>query len=67
MLKSSKSTKIGNLSLVSGVTRAPFIKILMFITKKYKKLAEIFSNNLENHGFFDYHPSNNGHVTGPQS
>ena len=46
------------------VTRAPVIKILMSITttrydlttktdfmKKHQKLAEIFSKNLENHGF----------------
>ena len=33
--------------------------------KIYQKLAEIFSKNLKNHGFRAYHPSNNGHVTGP--
>ena len=35
--------------------------------KKYQKLAEIYSKNLENHEFLVYHPSNNGHVTGHQS
>ena len=35
--------------------------------KKYQELAEIYSKNLENHRFLVYHPSNDGHVTGPQS
>ena len=35
--------------------------------KKYKKFAEIFSNNFGNHGFLVYHPYNNGHVTGPKA
>ena len=62
--------KIGTLSLVSRVPRAPIIKILMFITKtrqdlttkkdfmrKYQKLAELFAKTLENRGFLVYHPS----------
>ena len=71
----TKWPKLGLLSLVSMVTRAPIIKISMFITttrydlatkkdftKKCQKLAEVFSENLENHGFLVYHASNNGHV-----
>ena len=57
--------KIGTLSLVSRVTRAPIINMANFM-KKYQILAEIYSKNLENHGFLVYHPSNNGNVTGPQ-
>ena len=72
-----KTVKIGTLS--SFPTRAFIIKILMFITttryniatkknftKKYQKLAEIFSKNLENHGFRVYHHFNNVHVTDPR-
>ena len=64
--------KFGPLSLVSRVTRRRIIK--MFVTyyqrnlmKKYQKLAEIFSKNLENHGFFVYHPSNNGPWQAPRA
>ena len=35
--------------------------------KKYQKLAEIYSKNLENHRFLVYHPSNDGHVAGPRA
>ena len=35
--------------------------------KKYQKLAEIYSKNLENHRFLVYHPSSYGHVTDPRA
>ena len=31
--------------------------------KKYQKLAEKYSKNLESHRFLVYHPSNDSHVT----
>ena len=75
-----KTAKIGTSSLFSRVTRSPITKFLMFITstrshlankndftKKYQKLAEIFSKNLENHGSLVYHSSKNGDVKSPQS
>ena len=33
--------------------------------KKYQNFDEIYPKNLENHRFLVYHPSSNGHVTGP--
>ena len=54
-----KTAKIGTLSLISRLTGAPIVKILMFVTttsyqkrfhKEISKLAQIFSKNLEIHG-----------------
>ena len=76
-----KVAKIGTLSVISRITRASIIKLLMFmylntkwylvsnkdIMDKYRKLVEIFSKSLVNHRLCVYHPSNNGHVIGPQN
>ena len=71
-----KTAKIGTLSVVPRVTRAPKIKILMFITrtrldlatkkdftKKYHKFAEIYSKIMD---FLYTTPPYNGYVTDPQ-
>ena len=78
--KLSKTAKIGTLSLVSRVTRAPIIEPLMFVTKnsvgsyyqtrfheEISKSRQDILKNLESHRFLVYHPSNEGHVTGPRA
>ena len=80
LLKCRTTSKYLGLSLTSKVIRVLMIKILVSTArtqedlankqnfmKKYQKLAEIYSKNLENREFLEYHPSNNCHETGPRA